>query len=393
MKKALSYGMILSLLLTFGCSPKNEFKAPPPPGVTVQLPEQKTVTVFASFPGRLVAHDDIDIRARVKGFLKSIDFKDGQLVKEGDLLFTIEPEQYEAAVNSAEAKLAQAKAGQNLADATLQKNLQAFKNNAVSEVDKLTAEANKQGADAAVMEAQAALDNAKLNLSYTKIYAPMEGRLARRTLSVGNLVGDGQSTLLTTLVVEAPIDVFFTVDERAILPFLQKGERKTEVGDSTPPLKLELADGTLHSEEGRLNYIDPEVDPQTGTLRARAVFENKELFLLPGLYGKILVPNEIENALLVPDLAVQQDMAGTFVLTVSAEGTFVLTVSAENIVESIYITKGPLVGTQRVVEEDPTKDRHLTPQDRIIVNGLQRARPGIPVTATEAQATAAPATK
>ena len=200
-------------------------------------------------------------------------------------------------------------------------------------------------------------------------------------MSVGNLVGDGQSTLLTTLVVEAPIDVFFNIDERALLPFLLGGERRTEVGDSTPPLKLELADGTIHAEEGRLNYIDPEIDPDTGTTRARAVFENKELVLLPGLYGKILIPNEIEDALLVPDLAVQQDMAGTFVLTVNAE----------NIVESVYVTKGPLVGTQRVVEDDPTKDRHLTVADRIVVNGLQRARPGIPVTPTEAEAAAATA--
>lgn len=376
MNKPISSGLVLAVLLTIGCAPKNEFQAPPPPGVTVQLPEQKTVTVFVSFPGRLEAHDHVDIRARVKGFLKSVDFKDGQRVEKGDLLFTIEPEQYEAAVKSAEAKLAQANAAQKLAEATLKRTSDAYKTKAVSEVDVLTAEANKQAADATVMEAQAALDNAKLDLSYTKIYAPMTGRVARRTLSVGNLVGDGQSTLLTTLVVEAPIDAFFNLDERALLPFLQKGERKAKTGDGTPPLKLEMADGTIHNEEGLLNYIDPEIDPDTGTLRARAVFENKDLHLLPGLYGKILIPNEIENALLVPDLAVQQDMAGTYVLTVNSS----------NIVESVYVSKGPLVGTQRVIKEDPTKDRHLSVEDRIIINGLQRARPGIPVTATEAVA-------
>lgn len=375
MKQLLSYGMILSLILAFGCGPKNEFKAPPPPGVTVQNPEQKTVTVFANFPGRLVAHDDVEIRARIKGFLKTIDFIDGQRVKKGDLLFTLEPEQYEAAVKSAEAKLAKAKASLKLAEATLKRTSDAFKSQAVSEVDVDTAEADKLGADAAVVEAQAALDSAKLDLSYTKIYAPMAGRMARRSLSAGNLVGDGQSTLLTTLVVESPIDAFFNIDERALIPFLEKNKEKQD-GGSLPPVKLELADGTMHSEEGLVNYKDPEIDPETGTLRVRALFENKDLELVPGLYGKILIPFEIENALLVPDLAVQQDMAGTYVLTVNAN----------NIVESVYVTKGALVGTQRVIEEDPTKDRHLKINDRIIVNGLQRARPGIPVTATEAKA-------
>jgi RND family efflux transporter MFP subunit len=377
--KMIPFVPALALVLLFGCAPKNEFQAPPPPGVTVQMPELKTVTVYESFPGRLVAHDNVDIRARVKGFLKSIDFTDGQRVKKGDLLFTIEPEQYEAAVNSAAAKLAQAEAAKKVAEATLQRTQNAYKTKAVSEVDVLTSEANKQEADALVMEAQTALDDAKLNLSYTKILAPMDGRLARRSLSVGNLVGDGQSTLLTTLVVEAPIDAFFNVDERAMLPFLQKGIRNEGPEIKTiPPVNLELANGSQHDGTGIVNYIDPEFDPDTGTAQARAIFENTDYTLIPGLYGKILIPHKIEDALLVPDLAVQQDMAGSYVLTVNAS----------NIVESIYVVKGPLVEAQRVIEKDPTKDRYLTVKDRVVVNGLQRARPGIPVTATEAKAPA-----
>ncbi len=367
MNRILPASLACTLLLTLGCAKKNEFKAPPPLEVTVQNPEQKDVTVYQGFPGRLVASDDVEIRARVKGFLKTIDFVDGQRVEKGDLLFTIEPEEYEAAVKSAEAKLAQAKASQKLADATLKRIQQAYKTKAVAELDVLSSEAEMQSAKASVMEAQAALDNANLNLSYTKIKAPMAGRLSRRTLSIGNLVGDGASALLTTLVVEAPIDVFFNIDERALLPFLQGGVRNTKPGKAIPPVKLEMADGSQHDEEGEVNYIDPEIDPDTGTLRARAVFANEGVKLLPGLYGKILIPESVKNAILVPELAIQRDMSGPYVLVVTAE----------NKVESRYITRGALIDANRIVEQG------LAADERIIVEGIQRARPGITVRVAE----------
>jgi len=359
----------LAVALLFGCAKKNEFKEPPPPEVTVQHPLQKDVVVFQGFPGRLVASESVDIRARVKGFLKSIDFVDGQRVKKGALLFTIEPEEYEAAVQSAEAKLAQAKASLKLADATLKRTKKAYETKAVSELDVLSAEAKKQGADATVKEEKAALKNAKLDLSYTKIRAPMSGRVARRSMSVGNLVGDGSSTLLTTLVVEAPLDVFFNVDERSMIPFLQKGVRKVETEKVIPPLKLELADKTMHDEDGILNYVDPEIDPDTGTLRARAVFKNKELKLMPGMYGKILVPRKVSNAVLIPEISIQRDMAGFYVLVVNKDGK----------VERREVVRGDQLKTQRIIKKG------LSPKDNIIVEGIQRARPGISVKATESK--------
>jgi len=373
MKRTITTSLASVLLLSFGCAKKNEFQAPPPPEVTVQNPIQQDVTIYNGFPGRLVAHDQVEIRARVKGFLKSVDFVDGQHVKKGDLLFTIEPEEYQAAAKSAEAKLDQAKASKKLADATLQRTRKAYKTKAVSELDVLSAEAKMQSAEASMMEAQAALDNAKLSLSYTEIKAPINGRLARRTLSVGNLVGDNGSSLLTTLVVEAPIDVYFNVDERAMIPFLQDGVRNKKPGEAVPPVKLELANGLIHNEEGIVDYADPEVDPDTGTLRVRAVFANQSVTLLPGLYGKILIPNNIKAAILVPDLTIQRDMGGPYVLVVTAE----------NKVERRSIKPGPLVDANRIVKEG------LSAEDRVIVEGLQRARPGIAVRIAKATPTQA----
>ena len=349
-----------------GCGPP-EMPSPPLPSVTVENAEQKDVTTYTPFAGQARAKDTVDIYARVKGYLRSIDFVDGQRVQQGDLLFTIEPELFQAAVDSARAKLVQAETKLDWADSAYKRKKQGFEAKVTTELDMLSAQAEWKSAKAAVLSARADLTKAKLDLSYTQVTAPMAGRMTRYTMSVGNLVGTPEQTLLARLVVESPIDVFFNVDERALLPYLREGIDKETPNASMPDVVLELADGIRHDEPGRVNYIDPEMDPSTGTLTVHARFDNKDLKLFPGLYTKVLLPEAVNNAVLVPDIAIQRDLTGTFVLTLDDTDTVV----------PKYIETGVLVDTKRIITKG------ITPQDRVIVKGIQRARPGSQVRVTD----------
>jgi len=359
---------VVLLLLSAGCESGNEFVPPPPPTVTVAPPSQRDVTVYEEFPGRAEAVDTVDLRARVQGFLRSVEFEEGLRVKEGDLLFTIESEPFQATVAAMEASLAKAQSERDLAQATLERRREAFQKQAISEIDFLIAQAEMQGAEANILLAKANLEKAKLDLSYTEIHAPATGRISRKLVSVGNLVGGPEATLLATLVVEDPIYVLFTVDERSLIPRAMERDRDVENPATVlPPVKLELADGTIYPEEGRIDYADPSLDPETGTLTVRAVFENADAKLVPGLYAKILVPDERAGAILVPDTCIQRDLAGPFVLVVDGEGK----------VDSRYVTPGARVSGDRIIEEG------LEPTDRVVVKGIQRARPGIAVQVVE----------
>ena len=372
-----------------GCGKKNEFVAPPPPEVDVQLPIVRNETVFLEFPGRTQAYARIEIRARVKGFLKTREFKPGQFVEKDQTLFTIEPEQFDAAVKGADGRLAKARADLEISKANLERRRIAGKTGAVSEIDVLSAEADMKAAEANVEIATAALNDAKRDLSYTEVVTPIAGRVSRERVDIGNLVGSGDPTLLTTVVQDNPLYVNFEVNERTILPYLKNrpnaARKDLETGspDSEGDLRLTLADGSEYATKGRFDFIDNAVDSQTGTVKVRAIFTNKGGALADGLFVRIGIPEPIENAVLVPRMALQRDLGGTFALVVGKDDMV-----ERRIVKRTQFT----VGEFHIIEAwDEETKTGLKPDERIVTSNLQRARPGIKVAPKKAEAKPEPA--
>ncbi|MHC4947906.1 MAG: efflux RND transporter periplasmic adaptor subunit [Planctomycetota bacterium] len=364
--------LALACLAAPGCRESNEFVPPPPPQVTVQAPVVREVTTYKEYTGRAEARDTVEVRARVKGFLKTVDFEPGQMVRGpdpenaerlGDLLFTIEPEPFEAAVRAAEAAVAQAEAAKQLAEVTLEKAKGAYDKGAVSEIEMAEKEAQVDATVAAVDAAEAALATARIDLSYTTIHAPIGGRISRELVDVGNLVGAGESTLLTTIVQDDPIYAYVDVAERDLLGYLEKGRPRERDPEARIRALLQLADGSTYEHEGVVDFAEPRVNPATGTLQVRATFPNEEGKLFPGLFIRVLVPDFTGEQMLVPEVALLRDLAGSYVLVADAE----------NVVQRHDIQLGTRVDTDRIVTGG------LEPTDRVIVNGIQRAIPGNPV--------------
>jgi len=356
--------------LVSGCDQQNEFIPPPPPTVTIASPVEETYTVTREFTGRTEATETVEIRARVQGFLEAVEFRDGDIVEAGDVLFRLEREPFEAALASAIAERDRAQASLDLAEAVLDRTELAAKSKAVSELEVLEKRAERDVAEANRKAAEAAVAQAELDLSYTVIHAPIGGRLSRRYVDVGNLVGAGESTLLTTLVADNPIFVYFNVDERRVLDFL----RTRPAGGPTagrradpPRVTLFLADGVEYPSPGEITFAENVVNPDTGTVTVRATFENDEELLYPGLFARVSVPMDEKRGLLVPQVALQRDQAGWFVLAVDGEG----------VVYRRDVELGPRQGPRRVVLSG------LAADDRVIVRGVQRARPGSRVNAVE----------
>jgi RND family efflux transporter MFP subunit len=361
---ALVVFLVPSSLLT-GCERSNEFVPPPPPTVTVAAPEARTVTTYKEFTGRLVPTDSVEIRARVRGYLNSMDFEPGHVVEKSALLFTIQPEQYEADLATAEADLAQKQADLALQEATLQRVQAAFDRDAATELEVLQQRAQRDGAAARVQSAEAAVAQATLNLSYTKITSPITGRVSRERVDVGNLVGASDATLLTTVVNDNPMYIYFNVSERDVIQLISNQGGRQATRRSPLPVLLTLADGTQYDTPGEIVSADNTVNPETGTLEVRASVENAQGILAPGMFVRVRVPNEPVDALLVSEIAFQRDLEGDYALVVDDSGK----VARKN------VTLGEVVGAERMVLSG------LTTEDRVIVRGLQRSIPGRQVTA------------
>jgi membrane fusion protein, multidrug efflux system len=338
------------------------------PSVTVAQPVKRTVTDWDEFTGRFEAVAEVQVRARVGGFVTSVEFRDGAIVRTGDLLYVIDARPFEAVALQAEGQLSDARAKAELARRELDRALTLNVTQAVSDAVVDQRRQALQTARAVETTADGALKAAKLNIEFTHVLAPITGRVSRHLVSVGNLVqgSDGGSTLLTSIVSLDPIYVYFDMDEATY----QKNNRLWHEGkrpssrDTPNPVQVTLTGEAKPSHEGTMNFLDNRLDVSTGTLRGRAVIPNKDLSILPGQFGRVrLVGSAPYEALLLPDSAIATDQSRKIVFVVKEDDT----------VEAKPVVLGPLDEGLRVIREG------LKPEDRVIVDGLQRARVGAKV--------------
>lgn len=348
-------------------------EGPPPPNVQVVQPEIRSITEWKEFTGRFEAVQMVELRARVTGYLDKVHFKDGQMVEKGDLLFEIDPRPYEAAVARAEAELARMESQLKLADLDTKRGERLLTQSAISQEEVDTRRARFQEANANVASAAADLKTAKLDLQYAKITAPVSGRISNRRVDVGNLIGSGDmGQALTTIVSLDPLHFVFDVSETEYLELIRLPEGQDQlVNGRTLPTQLKLIDEKEWTREGRIDFVDNRLDENTGTLRMRVVVDNGDGVLRPGLFARLRLPTS-QNAetMLIPDKAIVTDQAAKVVMTVDAEGKVI----------PKPVELGTLQGNMRVVRQG------LEADDRVIVEGLLKARPGTEVNAVPYQA-------
>jgi RND family efflux transporter MFP subunit len=356
--------LILTLAVTAACKKENAYVPPPPPQVGVAKPLQQAVLPYLEVTGNAVAFNQVDLVARVEGFLQEINYQDGAEAKQGDTLFVVEPTPYQAKLQQAQASMAatQADLVQAQAEFTRQSTLGRSDFASQSAVDQ--ARAKRDSDQANLTNLQAGVTLAAINLGYTRVTAPFDGVVTAHLVSVGSLVGVNGPTKLATIVDLDPIYATFTVSEQDVLrikaAMAARGIKAPEIAKVPVEVGLMTEDGYPHV--GKMNYVAPEIDPSTGTLTARGLLQNADRALLPGMFLRIRVPLAAEkiNALLVPDQALGADQTGNYLLVVDKD----------NVVQQRTVTTAQRVGKLRVVSSG------LEPDDKVVISGNQKAIPG-----------------
>ena len=351
----------------YGCSSKSEAQAPPAPAVTVAVPLVRAIQDWDEFTGRFEATQSVEVRARVGGYISGVHFRDGDYVRRGQLLFTLDPRPAQAALASARAQLSQAQAQLTLAQSELTRAETLLESQAISQAEVDTRRGALQTAQAAIAAANANVRARQLDVEFTRVTAPISGRVSDRRVDPGNLVAGGSSAadVLTTVVSSAPIHFVFDGSEAVLLKY----QRQARQGAA--PIQVRLQDEASFTRSGTLDFTDNAVDTASGVIRLRAVIPNADGFLKPGMFGQArLAGAGSYNAMLVPDAAIATDQARRIVYVVAADGS----------VAPKPVQLGPLVDGLRVVRSG------LARTDRVIINGVQRIQaPGMKVTATNGQ--------
>lgn len=371
--KAARAGLLAPLvfLLLAACGDSSQKQAaPPPPAVTVAVPIKREIIDYDEYVGRFIAIDSVEVRARVSGYLEKVHFTDGQLVKESDLLFTIDRRPFQTALDQAKANLQRARADLAFAENDLERASQLVRDKTITQqvFDQRTQV--KRVAEASVAAQEAAVRQVELDLEFTELRAPVSGRIGDRRVSPGNLVtgstGGGTTTLLATIVSTDPIRFEFTFDEGSYLRYERMAAKSNDIATrgGSSQVRLKLIDENDFVHVGRMDFIDNVIDKATGTIRGRAVFANKANIFTPGMFARVQVPGSPRyEALLIPDSAIGSEQARKFVYVVRPD----------NSVAQKYVTLGQLAEGDRVIKTG------LEPDDRVIVVGLSRARPGAKV--------------
>jgi RND family efflux transporter MFP subunit len=351
-----------TLALLTGCE-RNTFVPPPPPKVEVAVPVQRPVTTYFDATGNTAAIKNVDLVARVQGFLQSINYEDGAFVKQGTTLFTIEPETYKLKLEQAQAAETGAQASLKQAEADFKRQSDLVQRQVVSQATLDTSTSTRDNAQANLLQAQVNTKIAQVNYGYTNVTAPFDGIVTTHLVSIGELVGVSSPTQLATIVALDPIYVNFNVNEQDVLRIREDARRRGMTVNELRQLPIEvgLQTETGYPHKGKLDYVSPNVNQSTGTLAVRGVLPNPDRVLLPGFFVRIRVPfDEQKNALLVPDTALGADQGGRYLLVVNGD----------NVVEQRKVQIGALDGGLRLIESG------LKADDKIVIAGLLRAIPG-----------------